>query len=153
VGRGIRDPGPTLRLRPLRAPASSVTAVEAPLFVYGTLRSGASHASLLDQFADRREPATTCGVAVDRGAGYPVAKFGGKALLHGELVWLRVDRIDEGLRRLDEYEGTEFRRVVVDVATANGVVRAYAYEDARVYAYEDASRALPPTIEDVEPAP
>ena len=107
-----------------------VTAASMPLFVYGTLRSGASHASLLDEFAERRESGWTRGVAIDGGTGYPVATFGGEAVLRGELVWLRAARADDALRLLDEYEGAEFRRVVIDVVTTTGEVRAYAYENA-----------------------
>ena len=98
--------------------------------MYGTLRNGASHAWLLDEFAERREPAWTHGVACNSGAGYPVAKFGDEAVLHGELVWLRRDSAADALHLLDEYEGDAFRRVVIDVTTRDGVTRAYAYESA-----------------------
>jgi gamma-glutamylcyclotransferase (GGCT)/AIG2-like uncharacterized protein YtfP len=96
--------------------------------VYGTLRSGGSHASLLDGFATRREPASTRGVVADSANGYPVATFGGDAVLEGELVWLRAESARAAFRDLDEYEGEEFRRVAVEVTTRNGVVLAYAYE-------------------------
>jgi gamma-glutamylcyclotransferase (GGCT)/AIG2-like uncharacterized protein YtfP len=101
------------------------------LFVYGSLRSGAPQAHLLDRFAIARERAKVGGELGGRVRAFPVARFAeaGKAAIVGELVWLDPARADEALAELDRYEGDGFRRVSVSARTEAGEdVLAYAYE-------------------------
>lgn len=83
-----------------------------PLFVYGTLLSGGSAASLLG-YAPRRE-ATVRGTLYQLPAGYPALALAGDGVVHGELVDVNDPAL---LRLLDHYEGVDeglYRRVEVE---------------------------------------
>lgn len=99
------------------------------LFVYGTLRPGDVRWSFLAPYAaDDGVDDTVPGTVHDTGLGYPAAIFGGPGDIVGRTYRLRLDRLDEALRALDEEEDTVlglYRRVVV--TTGLGVV-AWAYE-------------------------
>ena len=84
----------------------------AAVFVYGTLRPGRPAWPLLAGHAvGRPRPATVAGRVHDTGRGYPALLPGGRASARGELVAVR-DPVAL-LRRLDRYEGDEYRRVRV----------------------------------------
>ena len=84
----------------------------AAVFVYGTLRPGRPAWPLLAGHAvGRPRAATVAGRVHDTGRGYPALLPGGRAGARGVLVAVR-DPVTL-LRRLDHYEGDEYRRVRV----------------------------------------
>ncbi|MFY7818025.1 MAG: gamma-glutamylcyclotransferase family protein [Akkermansiaceae bacterium] len=94
------------------------------IFVYGTLRQGASQAHRLNSsifigFG------TTAGLLyqVD---WYPGARFDQNAsfCVIGELYWVT----DAQLKALDAFEGREYKRVLIKVITERGEVDAQAWE-------------------------
>jgi len=102
----------------------------ANLFVYGTLRRGYDH-----EFA-RLLAATArfVGAAQVRGRIYKVAAYPGLVLSDDAAEQVRGDVFelndpDETLRVLDEYEGSEYRRVAVTarLLDAGRTVDAWAY--------------------------
>jgi gamma-glutamylcyclotransferase (GGCT)/AIG2-like uncharacterized protein YtfP len=99
------------------------------LFVYGTLRPGQQRWPHLAPFVvDEGHDDSTAGTLHDSGHGYPAARFGGDGIILGRLYALRLDRLAECLRLLDEVEGAVidlFGRV--SVTTSRGI-EAWAYE-------------------------
>lgn len=95
------------------------------VFAYGTLkRGGCRHHWLRRGGIVRIEPAWTSGVLLHFGE-YP-GMVAGRGRVLGELVRLRSAAI---LRRLDQVEGRQFRRELIDVRTRDGAVRrAWAYK-------------------------
>lgn len=84
------------------------------LFVYGTLKPGASEWQLLEPFAAGDPvPATLPGVLYDTGMGYPALRLGepGGPEVPGWVVRLRSP--DTALSAMDAYEGTEYERILV----------------------------------------
>ena len=98
------------------------------IFVYGLLKPGFSLHHLVAPFVVRSSDGSTHGRLYD--AGVPAARFDHDGDIAGVVFWLDGGRLDEALRILDdlEDEGEEYRRVVVDVETGDGVVQAFAYE-------------------------
>jgi gamma-glutamylcyclotransferase (GGCT)/AIG2-like uncharacterized protein YtfP len=109
------------------------------LFVYGTLRSEFDnpYARLL------REEALPIGPAMARGSLYRLENYPGfrpepASAVRGELY--RLMRAEETLQALDEYEGPEFERIVIEIETREaGVQQAWIYtlkhaapEEARI---------------------
>jgi len=97
------------------------------LFVYGTLRAGSGHPmhEVLAKAADRVCAATVTGrlVRVDWYPGLVLDSSAGR--VHGDLWRLRDFAV---LRALDEYEGDEYERRVVEVRRADGSTSAaFAY--------------------------
>lgn len=85
------------------------------LFVYGTLRSefDNQYARLLRSQADLIGRATVPG-SIYRVEHYPAFRREPAGQVHGELYRLRDQ--ETTLKALDEYEGSEFERVVVNGA-------------------------------------
>jgi gamma-glutamylcyclotransferase (GGCT)/AIG2-like uncharacterized protein YtfP len=85
------------------------------LFVYGTLRSRFNnrHARLLRSQADLAGTATVPG-SIYRVRHFPAFRPEPAGEVHGELYRLRDP--ETTLHALDEYEGAEFERVVVEGA-------------------------------------
>ncbi|MGW4115547.1 gamma-glutamylcyclotransferase [Actinosynnema sp. NPDC004786] len=95
------------------------------LFVYGTLRPGSTAWPLVAPFVvGAPEPARLPGALHDTGRGYPALRPApetsgpnasrhpfGQAAVPGHV--LRLERPEEALPALDEYEGDEYRRVRV----------------------------------------
>ncbi|WP_073489936.1 gamma-glutamylcyclotransferase [Streptoalloteichus hindustanus] len=82
------------------------------VFVYGTLRPGASAWSLISPLAiGEGRPATLPGTLHDTGRGYPALRLDGEFPVPGQVLTLR-DPVT-ALARLDAYEGDEYRRVRV----------------------------------------
>jgi gamma-glutamylcyclotransferase (GGCT)/AIG2-like uncharacterized protein YtfP len=99
------------------------------LFVYGTLRPGQQRWPFLAPFVmDEGNDGSASGVLYDTGNGYPAARFDRDGIIHGRVYGLRVERLDEALRLLDEVEGAVvdlFRRVAI---TTSSGVEAWAYQ-------------------------
>ncbi len=112
----------------------------AHLFVYGTLRPGQPRWPFLAPFVtDEGHDDSAHGALHDTGSGYPAARFDHHGTIHGRVYELRLDRLDEALRVLDEVEGAVvdlFHRV--SITTASGTT-AWAYE----YGGETAFPAIP----------
>lgn len=85
------------------------------LFVYGTLRSEFDNpwARLLRSQAQRLGPATVPG-SIYRVSHYPAYRSAPAGEVHGELYCLHDPATT--LQALDEYEGEDFERVVVNSA-------------------------------------
>jgi gamma-glutamylcyclotransferase (GGCT)/AIG2-like uncharacterized protein YtfP len=99
------------------------------LFVYGTLQNDTVVQELLGHRPFGR-PAVLMGFSrtVDPSIGYPVIRSQDGGVVAGTLL----DGIDgKSLAILDEYEGPQYRRVVVQVHTVEGrVLDAYVYVPA-----------------------
>jgi gamma-glutamylcyclotransferase (GGCT)/AIG2-like uncharacterized protein YtfP len=98
------------------------------VFVYGLLKPGQRLHHIAAPFVEHTAQATTRGRLYD--AGVPAARFDEDGVVEGYVFRLDEARLDDALRILDdlEDEGTEYRRVTVDVSTDDGAVRAFAYE-------------------------
>lgn len=97
------------------------------LFVYGTLMQGEANAHHLEGIA--RAPGRVAGLLHDCGA-YPALSLG-PGEVHGEVVELPLARL-AGMDALEDAApggapGGMYRRSVLRVRTAAGVIRAYAY--------------------------
>lgn len=101
------------------------------LFVYGTLRPGASAFELVADRVEAHLPAVLVDhVLYGEGHRYPwcVEAPGGEVA--GDLLWLRQP--DQTLALVDEYEGidgldAEYRRVIAQVLTEEGPTTAWVY--------------------------
>lgn len=89
------------------------------MFVYGTLRQGHAARSLIADHIASAVPATVRGRIYALPAGYPGLVEGDSAVVVGEMLQL-VD-LAAALALLDAYEGEEFRRVLTQVTTDDGV--------------------------------
>jgi gamma-glutamylcyclotransferase (GGCT)/AIG2-like uncharacterized protein YtfP len=96
------------------------------LFVYGTLRAGASAAGLLEG-CERLGHATVHGILYDIDGRFPaLVLYGDNSVVHGE-IWRCPAAL---LPSLDRYEGTAdglFRRVAVDVERLRGGTPCWVY--------------------------
>ena len=98
------------------------------LFVYGSLRRGMQNefARLLHERSD------FVGVGQVRGTLYDLGAYAGLVVsanaqgwVHGEVFGIKDDKL---IVKLDEYEGTEYERVVVDATLDSGqVTRCWVY--------------------------
>jgi gamma-glutamylcyclotransferase (GGCT)/AIG2-like uncharacterized protein YtfP len=99
------------------------------LFVYGTLRPGQQRWTFLEPLVtDEGRDESVAGTLYDTGHGYPAAKFDRPGTIFGRVYPLNLDRLDEGLKLLDEVEGAVidlFRRVAITTSTG---LEAWAYE-------------------------
>jgi gamma-glutamylcyclotransferase (GGCT)/AIG2-like uncharacterized protein YtfP len=97
------------------------------IFVYGLLKPGFSLYGVAEPFVVASTPATATGRLYD--AGVPAARFDEVGTIEGFVFSLDPDRMDEALKVLDELEdeGQVYRRQEIDVSTAEGQRRAYAY--------------------------
>ena len=104
-----------------------MTAGVRAVFVYGTLQPGAAAWSVLEPWVTGDPvPAQAPGTLYDTGWGYPAACFGPDTpgTVRGVVVQLHADSCAEALAALDRYEGSGYRRIVVDV----GGIEAFTYE-------------------------
>ena len=122
VARGVAGRAVQL-MHVATAPAAATTVGRQPptvamithLFVYGTLRPGQQRWPFLEPFVmDEGHDESVVGTLYDTGHGYPAAKFDRPGTILGRVYPLNLDRLDEGLKLLDEVEGAVidlFRRV------------------------------------------
>jgi gamma-glutamylcyclotransferase (GGCT)/AIG2-like uncharacterized protein YtfP len=97
--------------------ASAIHDVVDRLFVYGTLRSGHTARSLIQDHVVDSVPARTTGRLVAF-PDYPGVVDEGTAPVHGELVQLRD--LAAAFALLDAYEGNDFIRVLKKVVLPDG---------------------------------
>lgn len=102
------------------------------LFVYGTLLRGDVRWPLLEQFVTGEgHPDEVTGLLYDTGLDYPAAIFdeSSTSLIYGRRYTLRLESIDEALRKLDVEEDTvDGLYTRVEVTTRSGApCWAYAY--------------------------
>jgi gamma-glutamylcyclotransferase (GGCT)/AIG2-like uncharacterized protein YtfP len=92
------------------------------LFVYGSLRRGMQNefARLLHERSD------FVGTAQVRGTLYDLGAYAGLVVSATAQCWVSGEvfaiKDDDLMLKLDEYEGSEFERVVVDATLGSGVV-------------------------------
>jgi gamma-glutamylcyclotransferase (GGCT)/AIG2-like uncharacterized protein YtfP len=98
------------------------------VFVYGLLKPGFRFHHVVEPYVERTTAARVRGRLYD--AGVPAARFDEDGDIDGYVFWLAPPRLDEALQALDalEDEGVDYRRVVIDLDTAEGKVVAFAYE-------------------------
>jgi gamma-glutamylcyclotransferase (GGCT)/AIG2-like uncharacterized protein YtfP len=92
------------------------------LFVYGSLRRGMQNdfARLLHERSDFVGAGQVRGTLYDLGAyAGLVVSANAQRCVHGEVFEIKDDNL---ILKLDEYEGTEFERVVVDATLDSGLV-------------------------------
>lgn len=102
------------------------------VFVYGTLKREGSYHHLVATFVREVREGSVPGDLVDLG-DYP-GWVEGEGRVYGEVF--RVDPVDEALHFLDAFEDYHgegdprnlYDRLVVDVSTRSGPVRAWAYK-------------------------
>ncbi len=98
-------------------------------FVYGTLMPGHLRWPLLEPYVVDHVPGTVAGRLYDTGWGYPAARFDEAGEISGVVCVLDPARVDEVWALLDEVEGAQYQRRVVEVAVVDGpTVRAGSYE-------------------------
>src|ERR1700735_5239796 len=95
------------------------------LFVYGTLRSEFDnrYARLLRSQAELVGAATVPG-AIYRVRHYPAYRPEPEGKVHGQLY--RLTDAEHTLKALDEYEGEDFERVIVEAAQSQAWIYRYA---------------------------
>jgi len=104
------------------------------VFVYGLLKPGFRLHHVVAPFVDRMAAASARGRLYVAGSsesgGLPAARFDEDGVVDGFVLWLDEARLNDALATLDdlEDEGSEYRRLVVEVHTADGPLDAYAYE-------------------------
>jgi gamma-glutamylcyclotransferase (GGCT)/AIG2-like uncharacterized protein YtfP len=107
------------------------------LATYGTLAPGRSNHRQLSSLRGEWSVGTVRGKRVDKGWG---AALGYPALVldaEGDKIEVRLFRsadLPNHWGRLDDFEGSEYRRAAVEVETENGLV------DAWIYVVADAAR-------------
>lgn len=104
----------------------SVANLSHALFLYGTLQPGHGAWELVGPHTHGDpQPATAPGRLYDTGRGYPAAHFDllAETRIQGVVVRLHHLHAHATLRRLDRYEGPEYRRVTVE--TSAGWADAY----------------------------
>lgn len=123
------------------------------LFVYGTLKQGEINHGLLAPHVRSIEPASIRGLLYDTGDFPALAE--GDDWVHGELITLDPDSLDEVMPVIDRLEGcvpghdglSLYHRRMVEASMTNGSTRA-----AYAYYYNEAHPALPP-LETLTPVP
>ena len=109
-----------------REPDTRPVGVVDRLFVYGSLRTGESARALVEPYVRDCEPATVRGAMFALAAGYPgVVLDAGGSIIRGELIGLRD--LAEALRVLDDYEGSDYERVMVEAEHVGGPSWAWVY--------------------------
>ena len=99
------------------------------LFVYGSLRrmGGAFERLLSNAAIEVREGVLDDHALFGWGLPYPFVRPESGRSVVGDVVEIDPDRIEEVLRAVDEYEGADYRRTVVEVDAAGETVTAFVY--------------------------
>ena len=112
------------------------------LFVYGSLRrmGGAFERLLADAAIDVRDGVLDDHALFGWGLPYPFVRPEAGRQVVGDVVEIDPDRIDEVLRAVDDYEGADYRRVVVEVDADGESVTAFVYLAEHSIELEDHNR-------------
>ena len=99
------------------------------LFVYGSLRrmGGAFERLLAEAAIDVTEGVLADHALFGWGLPYPFVRPERGRRVIGDLVEIDPDRIEQVLMAVDEYEGADYRRVVVEVDAEGDTVTAFVY--------------------------
>lgn len=101
------------------------------LFTYGSLQPGGPNEHVLDDIDGEWQPAAVTGCLVETGwaaaIGYPALRLDDAGEVVPGFVFTSTELANHW-GRLDDFEGSEYRRVVADVELDDGrVVPAYIY--------------------------
>jgi gamma-glutamylcyclotransferase (GGCT)/AIG2-like uncharacterized protein YtfP len=114
--------------RPLDVPGSSC---DERLAVYGSLRPGGSNAHVLDRLAGTWIEGTVRGRLVEKGwaaaGGYPAMLLDAAGPEQPVVVFCSSE-LPSFWPDLDAFEGTDYRRVKVQVRSVAGLFDAFIYE-------------------------
>jgi gamma-glutamylcyclotransferase (GGCT)/AIG2-like uncharacterized protein YtfP len=105
------------------------------IFVYGSLRTGESGRHLIEPYVKDWAPATVCGALFAFPSGFPGVVLDPRGgIVMGEMLWLR--NLTTCLPLLDDYEGTDYSRELVQAEHVGGPSWAWVYvlADPRVTA-------------------
>ena len=95
------------------------------MFTYGSLQPGGPNEHVLDEIEGEWQAATVKGFFVDSGwgaaIGYPALRLDDAGDAIPGFVFASIDLADHW-RRLDDFEGDEYRRAVADVRLDDGEV-------------------------------
>lgn len=99
------------------------------LFVYGSLRrmGGAFERLLADAALEVRAAVLDDHALFGWGLPYPFVRPESGRRVVGDVVEIDPERIEEVLKAVDEYEGADYRRVVVEVDADGASVTAFVY--------------------------
>lgn len=97
------------------------------LFVYGSLRVGASAHGLVSGVVETRTATLRDHALYGLALRYPFATEEEGARVVGDGLLIRPDIAEGTLRALDRYEGDEYRRVAVVIGTDAGDLTAQAW--------------------------
>lgn len=96
--------------------SKTASAINYPIFVYGTLRPGAMQHSIVRSFVEESKVATLQGYQMYRFGRFPgvVMRPESSFPVRGELLYIKDKHYEECLQRLDKYEsnGWLFDRVL-----------------------------------------
>jgi len=102
------------------------------IFIYGTLIPGQQRWKYLAEFVAATEPDTTAGLLYDTHLDYPAARFDAtnsiQQLIHGQLITIHRERLDDCLVLLDEVESVVtglYHRVVIETGSGH---HAWSYQ-------------------------
>lgn len=94
------------------------------LIAYGTLRPGEENHWVMNGIPGEWQSGFIFG-AIDRGARYPRLRPGGHERSSVSVFFSRD--LPSHWHRLDEFEGDDYRRVLVDVEVAGSALQGYVY--------------------------
>jgi gamma-glutamylcyclotransferase (GGCT)/AIG2-like uncharacterized protein YtfP len=97
-----------------------------PIFVYGTLMTDQRAHHLLSEYIDRLQHATLPNAVLFSLGTYPMARSGA-GIVRGEAVWLSSNAYAETLRRLDQYEGSQYDRQLRSVFLGDSQIETEAW--------------------------
>jgi gamma-glutamylcyclotransferase (GGCT)/AIG2-like uncharacterized protein YtfP len=86
-----------------------------PIFTYGTLKPS-SHDSLIHGITEGSLEGYLEGYELRNAQDYPIAVPNPNEIIWGTIAWLELQNYDEIIKLLDIYEGSEFKRIVVEAA-------------------------------------
>jgi gamma-glutamylcyclotransferase (GGCT)/AIG2-like uncharacterized protein YtfP len=108
---------------------SDLDLVNNRLFVYGSLRrmGGAFERLLADAVIAVRDGVLADHALFGWGLPYPFVRPETGHRVVGDVVEIDPERVEEVLKAVDEYEGSDYRRVEIDVDTDRETVTAFVY--------------------------
>ncbi len=100
------------------------------LFVYGSLAKGQKNAYILEKIGGKWRPASIIGRLVDRGWGADIGYPGLHLDENGQVIeghLFSSSNLNDHWKRLDEFEGAEYERVLTEVNVGKEPIEAFVY--------------------------